>query len=239
MKMKNKRAGQIAAKKKHKESLKAKRRSEPKLERNFPNRSERPTILIVCEGENTEPSYFQQFKLSSATIRPVGEGFNTISLVKRAIQLSEENPYEQVWCVFDADPKPDNPRQASNFNAAIKLAAKNGFGIAYSNQAFEYWIILHFDDHQGGKMSRSDYSNKINKLLKPFGLKFDGEYSKIITEEIFELLDGIDETTSKGRKFLAIERAKRNYDLFDHSNPASEESSTTVFRLVEELLKHA
>ena len=238
MKMKNKKAEQIVTKKAHKESLKTRRRAEPLLERSEAKILERPTILIVCEGENTEPSYFRQFKLSSATIKPVGEGYNTISLVKRALHLSKEKSYEQVWCVFDADPKPDNPKHAKNFNDAVKLAERKGFGVAYSIQAFEYWLILHFDDHQGGGMNRNDYNNKINQLLKPFGLTYDGESNKIITEEIFELLDGIDKKTNKERKRLAIYRAARNYDLFDHFNPSNEESSTTVFRLVEELLKY-
>lgn len=81
----------------------------------------------------------------------------------------------------------------TDFNNAIQIAEANNFGVAYSNQAFEYWIILHFNDHQGGGLDRRD---------------------------------------------LAIERAKRNYDFFGHSNCASEESSTTVFKLVEELLKY-
>jgi hypothetical protein len=238
MKMKNKKAHQIASKLAHKETLKSKRRAEPLLERAEAKILEKPTILIVCEGENTEPSYFRQFKLSSATIKPIGEGYNTISLVKRAVQLSKEKSYDQVWCVFDADPKPDNPNQAKNFNHAVTLAEKKGFGVAYSNQAFEYWLILHFDDHQGGGMNRSDYNNRINQLLKPFGLTYDGESNKIITEEIFEVLDSIDKKTKKERKRLAILRAERNYDLFDHTNPANEESSTTLFRLVEELLKY-
>ena len=188
MKMKNKKADQITSKIAHKETLKTKRRAEPLLERDEAKILERPTILIVCEEGNTEPSYFRQFKLSSATIKPVGEGYNSTSLVKRAIQLSKEKSYDQVWCVFDADPKPDNLKQAKNFNDAIKLADKNGFGIAYSNQAFEYWLIIHFDDHQGGGMNRSDYNNKINQLLKPFELTYDGEGNKIITEEILKCL---------------------------------------------------
>ena len=236
--MKNKNANQIATKLAHKESLKTKRRAEPLLERTEAKILEKPTNLIVCEGENTEPSYFRQFKLSSATIKPVGEGYNTISLVKRAVQLSKEKSYDQVWCVFDADPKPDNPKQARNFNDAVILAERKGFGVAYSNQAFEYWIIIHFDDHQGGGMNRNDYNNKINQLLKPFGLTYDGEGNKIITEEIFEVIEGIDTKTKKERKRLAISRAERNYDLFDHTNIANEESSTTVFRLVTELLKY-
>lgn len=118
------------------------------------------------------------------------------------------------------------------------MAEDQDFRVAYSNQAFEYWIILHFDDHQGGGMHRRDYDKKLNSLLKPFKLTYDGGRSKIITEEIFEVLDGIDEKTNKERKMLAIQRAKRNYEQFEHVNPAIEESSTTVFRLVETLLRY-
>lgn len=233
MKMKNKKAEQIAAKKRHKERLKEIRRVEPSFDRPAPTLNEKPTILIVCEGVNTEPSYFNQFRLSSATVKPVGEGYNTVSLVNRAILLANKETFQQVWCVFDKDDFNNN-----DFNNAIAIAQTNGFGIAYSNQAFEYWIILHFEDHQGGGMHRNDYNDKINKLLKPYGLSYDGENSKIVTEEIFELLDGIDEKTGKERKKLAIDRAERNYLQFNHNNPAIEESSTTVFRLVNELLKY-
>lgn len=233
MKMKDKRANQIAQKKKHLENLNKGRRGEPILERNEPSKFEKPTILIVCEGENTEPSYFRQFKLSSATVKPVGEGYNTVTLVKRAKQLSLEKQYEQVWCVFDKDDF-DN----TDFNNAIEIAEATNFGVAYSNQAFEYWIILHFSDHQGGGMSRNDYDEKINSLLKDYGASYAGRASKLITDEIFDLLEGVDSKTKMIRRNLAIERARRNYDFFDHSNCATEESSTTMFKLVEELIKY-
>ena len=233
MKMKNKKAEQNADRKKHKEALKLGRRSEPILERNVPTRIERKTFLIVCEGENTEPSYFKQFRLSTATIKPVGEGYNTVSLVNRAIQLSLEKVYDQVWCVFDKDDFSD-----FDFNDAIHIAETQNFGVAYSNQAFEYWILLHFDDHQGGGMHRNDYNEKLNYHLKPFGLVYEGESSKIITEEIFRLLEGVDEKLHIERYNLAISRAKRNNSNLSHISPAKEESSTTVFELVEELLKY-
>jgi hypothetical protein len=233
MKMKNKREEQIAAKKRHKEQLKNKRRSETSFERPSPILNEKPTILIVCEGENTEPSYFNQFRLTSATVKPIGEGYNTISLVNRTHQLSLENQYDQVWCVFDKDDFNEN-----DFNNAIQMAKANNFGIAYSNQAFEYWLILHFNDHQGGGMHRDDYNEKINKLIKPFKLKYDGNRSKLIDEDFFALLDGVDEKTNERRVELAIKRAERNYKQHSHSNPAKEESTTTVFELVKELLKY-
>lgn len=233
MKMKDKKAEQIESKRKHREKLKENRRTEPALERPEPRLTEKPTILIVCEGGNTEPSYFRQFRLSSATIKSMGEGYNTISLVNRAIEIANQGSYEQVWCVFDKDDFPD-----VDFNNAISMAKQNNFGVAYSNQAFEYWIILHFDDHQGGGMHRDNYNKKINNLLQPYKLVYDGTKSKIISEDLFELLDGLDEQTKTERKILAIERAKRNLKHFDQRNPAKAESTTTVFKLVEELLKY-
>ncbi len=231
--MKNKRAEQIAAKRKHREQLKAQRRKEPSLERPVANLTEKPSILIVCEGENTEPSYFNQFRVTSAKVKSVGEGYNTVSLVNRAAELAQQGNYEKVWCVFDKDDFKDE-----DFNSAIQIAEVNNFGVAYSNQAFEYWLILHFNDHQGGGMHRDSYNKIINDLLKPFKESYDGKGSKIISEDFFELLDGYDSKTNRKRVDLAIDRAKRNYEQLDHINPAKEESSTTVFRLVRELIKY-
>jgi hypothetical protein len=57
MSIKDKKAVQALDKQKHKEQLKLKRRKAISFERNKPVLSEKPTILIVCEGKNTEPSY--------------------------------------------------------------------------------------------------------------------------------------------------------------------------------------
>ena len=233
MKMKDKRAEQIAAKQKHREQLKAQRRKEPSLERPVAELTEKPSILIVCEGENTDPSYFNQFRITSAKVKFVGEGYNTVSLVNRALELAQQGNYDKVWCVFDKDDFRDE-----DFNSAIQIAEANNFGLAYSNQAFEYWLILHFNDHQGGGMHRDSYNDRINELLKPFKVSYDGNGSKIISEDFFELLDGIDRKTNRKRVELAVVRAERNYNQLDHLNPAKEESSTTVFRLVKELLKY-
>jgi len=233
MKMKDKKAEQKAAKQKHLEQLKAHRRKEPSLERPVAELTEKPSILIVCEGENTEPSYFNQFRITSAKVKSVGEGYNTVSLVNRALILAQQGSYDQVWCVFDKDDFKEN-----DFNSAIQIAEANNFGVAYSNQSFEYWLILHFNDHQGGGMHRDSYNEKINVLLKPFKVVYDGNGTKLIEEDFFELLDGIDDKTSKKRVELAIVRAERNFNYFDQINPAKEESSTTVFRLVRELLKY-
>lgn len=233
--MKNKKADQIARKRQHRAELKAAKpgREEPVLEITQPTRLEKQRILIVCEGANTEPSYFRQFQLTFADILPLGAGCDTIRVVERAREEQQKGKYDQVWVVFDKD-----DFSANNFNSAIFMAEALGFGIAYSNQAFEYWLILHFEDHQGGGMHRDDYHDKLNEHLKAFELYYDGRESKIITREMFDVLLANDPQTDMPRMQLALRRAKRVYDLYTHNSPAEEESSTTVFKLVDEILKY-
>lgn len=224
------------------EKIKARRRGEVILERKIPELEENPTILIYCEGKNTEPSYFNKFRLSSLTIDTFGEGRNTLSLVQRAKIISDNKSYDQVWCVFDADPKPDNPKQLENFNRAILLANKLGFGLAYSNQAFEYWLILHFEEHQGGTMDRSLYGDKINSYINKLGVHYDYKGSKEISQDFYNLFETVIHTDKDGRKYtrsdIAIKRAEKIYKQLDHNNPGKEESSTTVYKLVKELTKY-
>ena len=106
-------------------------------------------FLIVCEGEKTEPNYFRSFPVDTKVIKLdiKGEGKNTKSLVEKAIQLkkdSESDEKDRFWCVFDRDKNDKNPHDAQNFNAAITLTKTNGIKVAYSNDAFEVWYLLHF-----------------------------------------------------------------------------------------------
>jgi hypothetical protein len=87
-------------------------------------------------------------------------------------------------------------------------------------------------------MNRSDYNDKINKYINPLGASYDGASNKLVSELFFNLLMNNDSVTQTNRTSLAILRAKRNFALFSHHSPATEESSTTVFRLVEEILKY-
>lgn len=236
MKMKNKEADQNDRRKRHKAEISAakkRKRGEPTFELDENYNEERQRILIVCEGENTEPSYFRQFRLTSGQIVAVGAGCETIRVVERAEEESRKEQYDQIWVVFDKD-----DFDAQDFNAAIVRAKNNGFGVAYSNQAFEYWLVLHFDDHQGGGMHRDEYEGKINEHLLKYGLFYDGKESKIVTEGIFDLLLAYEPKSNTRRIHLAIRRAKRIFDSYDHYSPAKEESSTAVFLLVEEILKN-
>ena len=180
-------------------------------------------FLIVCEGEKTEPNYFRSFPVDKKVIKLdiKGEGRNPKSLVEKAIELkngSESDETDQFWCVFDRDENPNNPNDSQNFNSAITLARNNGIDVAYSNDAFELWYLLHFHFYNTG-ISRQDYQNMLTKLL--------GHKYKKNSEMIYEEL--------KDKQQDAIKHAKRLLQEYDRPNPESDNPSTTVHLLVEEL----
>lgn len=203
-------------------------RQNPKIERTLRRASGqrivKQTFLIVCEGEVTEPEYFNSFRLTSANVKAIGEGMNTVSLVNEAIitrdaERRKGRNYDQYWVVFDKDDFSD-----SDFNAAIQMARANGFKVAYSNQAFEYWYLLHFNLYQGA-IHRSRYADMLTNLL---GFKYGK--SKGDSTRVFNAI--------YPRRQTAINNARKVMSMFNISNPAKEESSTTVYKLVEQLLMY-
>jgi hypothetical protein len=88
-------------------SLRRRRGETPDLIRKAPTRSTLKKFLIVCEGKNTETSYFNQFRRPNVAIETVGLGYNTVSLVNKAIEIysskSDGDKPDEVWCVFDKD----------------------------------------------------------------------------------------------------------------------------------------
>ncbi len=180
-------------------------------------------FLIVCEGEKTEPHYFKSFPVDRKVIKVdvKGEGKNTKSLVEKAIDLKnteESDERDRFWCVFDRDRNDKNPNDAQNFNAAITLAKTNGIKVAYSNDAFELWYLLHFH-YYNTAISRQDYKNMLTQLL--------GHEYKKNSETIYEEL--------KDKQQDAIKHAKRLLQEYEPPNPESDNPSTTVHLLVEEL----
>jgi hypothetical protein len=174
----------------------------------------RQRFLIVCEGEKTEPNYFKQFPLPPDSVVDVrGIGANTLSLVREALELRREAKYDQVWCVFDHDSFP-----AQNFNAALELAEVNGIQVAYSNEAFELWYVLHFDYLNAG-ITRRDYITRLSKLLgRRYRKNSEAMYDEIVT-----------------RQKDAIRNAQRLLAQYTPPRPERDNPSTTVHLLVEQL----
>ncbi len=187
-------------------------------------RNIKQTFLIICEGVRTEPDYFNAFRMTAATVKAVGQAMNTVSLVKKAIAIRDADlrkgrRYDQCWVVFDKDDFP-----ANDFNQAIATARRSGFQVAYSNQAFEYWFLLHFKPYKG-KLHRDRYANILSKLTGIQYSKTEG-FGAIMYNRLFNLQKN------------ALKNATEILSEISHGNPAIEESSTTVHLLVEELNKY-
>jgi hypothetical protein len=189
-------------------------------------RNERQRILIVCEGEKTEPNYFEAFKTllppHTVDLDIVGEGFNTLSLVDRAQKLRDKRSggdysYDQIWVVFDRD-----SFEPSAFDNAIHKAESDKIQCAWSNEAFELWYVLHFE-YRTTAMPRSEYQAKLTQSLGQ-------RYKKNVRDMYRQLAE-------KGNQAQAIGWARTLHDevCAVRTPPSKANPCTTVFKLVEVL----
>lgn len=127
------------------------------LRRGAPKRQPRKRLLVLCEGEVTEPKYLNAFKHEHRSqlveVEVIGEGVDPKSIVEHAIKRKKgaekeakrrHDPYlkfDEIWCVFDVD---DHPTLLQ----AKQQARDNGLNLAISSPCFELWILLHFRDHR-------------------------------------------------------------------------------------------
>jgi len=206
--------------------LKKIKQKQDREKRKYRIREKRERILVVCEGEKTEPKYFESLakKLPRGIVELYiyGEGDNTINVVESAINgrnhsIQKGNPFDQVWAVFDRD-----SFSAERFNEAVFLANRQKIGCAYSNEAFELWYLLHFEFYHTA-ISRHDYINRLNQYL--------GKSYKKNEPEMYEKLSKL------GNQINAINWSKQLEKRYDGSNPASENPVTKVYKLVEALNK--
>lgn len=123
-------------------------------------------FLIICEGENTEPSYFKSFPLGNAEVEAYGIGRTKTALVKHVLKKEfnkRSNADKEIWVVFDFDLKPDQvEQQKEDYNRAIELAANKDIKVAYSNDSFELWFLLHYQ-HLELKWTRHQYYQKLGE----------------------------------------------------------------------------
>jgi hypothetical protein len=172
-----------------------------------------PRFLIVCEGEKTEPAYFDGFRVPSVTIEIVGLGKDPLTLVEQALDRRGRGEYDQVWCVFDRDDVP-----ADLFNQALLLAQRYRIKVAYSNQAFELWYLLHFH-YVNTPLSRRDYGDRLSSQLgRPYQKDDPTLYRELLPVQA-----------------EALRNAERLLAQYNPRNPALDDPSTTVHKLVQEL----
>jgi hypothetical protein len=184
-------------------------------------REVRQRFLIVCGGEQTEPNYFKAFRTPKVVVTVQAIGKSPKEVVEKARKKIQEErrqgeEYDQVWCVFDRDEFPNQ-----DFNEAIALARRLGMKVAYSNEAFELWYLLHFQYLVTG-MSRRDYIDRLKSLFgHPYAKNSEAMYTEL-----------------EGHITNAMRNAERLLTQYEPLNPAQDNPSTTVHLLVEQLLRY-
>ena len=164
------------------------------------------TVLIVCEGTETEPNYLMELKehlkIDQAALDIIpSSGSAPISVVnyaKDAIEkaCSKGNPYAKVYCVIDKDTHLSYTSalaDVKNFNkSSRKNPCKTVLCVVPSVPCFEYWILMHYASSTAvfGTGSLSPCRHLINTALRakvPGYQKADRTFSKNIIEEKLDI----------------------------------------------------
>lgn len=132
-------------------------RQRAQLERKQNKRASYDRILIICEGEKTEPLYFEEIRefyrlrTSNVSVTHGAYGTSPLQIVEYALDLClNTKKWEHVYCVFDRDDH-ESFNNALQKISAIDNKYKNDikqpihFTAIHSNPCFELWLLLHFE----------------------------------------------------------------------------------------------
>jgi hypothetical protein len=141
-----------------------------------------PKIYIFCNGELAEPQYFQEYKdhLKGHNIKIEYKNFKGLApwqfiekVIKRKDELIKKEKFseednDQIWCVFDIDQYLKENRK--KFLKYIKKAKEEKINLAWSNECFELWFLIHFI-LPTTEISKNDYGKKLKIHLKKLDKK--------------------------------------------------------------------
>lgn len=221
--------------------------------RPYGNRPPRRYFLIVCEGEKTEPNYFNSIaaQLPKDMVKRIdvkGVGENTLNLIDAAKAEIEKRhaaglpDYYYVWLVFDRDEFP-----ADHFNRTIEEAAaieerntklplkarrSEHWRCAWSNEAFELWYVLHFREQLGGAVSRAQYQKMLEEDIRAHTDEKGFTYKKNDPQMFVRLKDHTPDAISRSKRTLDRQLESKGKAYAD-MNPA-----TRVHELVNLLMAY-
>ena len=122
-------------------------------------------MIVVTEGEKTEPRYIIEFQrvFRAANVKVEPTGFDPKGVVEKAIEIkrtAHRGAKPRIWAVFDRD-------EHTRFNEATKLAQQNGIAVASSNPCFELWAVFHYQDH-AAPIDRHQCQRLLEKLCDSY-----------------------------------------------------------------------
>ena len=195
---------------------------------------------IFCEGQQTEPQYFDGFKkliednpiyrdMVLIEIEPCQA--ETMRVIGMAEDYVKKNRIQKgkIWCVYDKDSFPPE-----RFNGVVERAENLNkenpelqYHTAWSNECIEFWFLLHFAYYTANN-HRTEYIAFLNDKFRELGI---GKYQKNM-KNIFDIL------IEYGDPKLAIRYAKRIIKEGVGKTPTEIAPGTKVYELVEELVKY-
>lgn len=202
------------------------------------HREAHPKIFVWSHTERAEIEYFQEFKDHLQTARLMPKKYVTWrpqELIEYVIKWKKENIVQkdgdQVWCIFDVDSFFSDPKDKIELLDCIKLAHQNGVKIAYVNECFEVWILLHFEKITSSIKRGKAMEEKIKNKFKSLKL---GDFKK--NQKVFKSLLPFQSQAISNAKSLVPDYDKINWEaqLGKKGNP-----STSIHFLIEEINKLA
>lgn len=196
-----------------------------------------PKLFVFSHTQKAEIEYFQEFKLylqSSQLVPHRKIQRRPQQLIEKVIDWKKkegicEDDRDQVWCVFDVDEfyKLDS----AGFLKGINSAHKHGIKIAYANECFELWILLHLKKITVPPNKRSDYETEIGKAFKKAGL---GTFQK--NQKCFDEILKYQQDAIKNAKDLI---GLKSYDEINWQIALSPKGnpSTSIHLLIEEIFR--
>lgn len=179
----------------------------------------RKLFVLALEGTKTEPQYFGIFNNQNSVIWVKCVKGNhrssptyVLKRMKDYLQQEALRDSDSAWLVVDKDSWPDE--QLARLHAWSE--GSDAYGLAVSNPKFEYWLLLHFEEGTGTRASRA-CSERLKSHLP--------NYDKGVNARDFP----------PARIRDAVRRAKGR-DV-PPCNDWPRTAGTTVYRLVEELLR--
>ena len=220
------------------------------FKRELNNKITIPDIIIACEDSISSPAYFKM--LVSRLIKEKIITQDSFVIAKH----NHTNPngvladlkshkdsngktykdFDHKWIVIDRDCERVNGggHTAEDFNNALQNAKKKRsdlhVNVAYANDAFELWYLLHFE-YRNTAISRGELierviaklkqldSHKFSRLTKD-NIKQEN-YAKLIYEALLPMQE---------RAILNAERLLLSYG--EEHNPECDNPSTTIHKLV-------
>lgn len=188
-------------------------------------------FYIITNGAQTEKNYFTLLKAKHSiySVHVKFKNADPLDLVEYAKDFL--NTANQIWCVFDIDYTHDDKRLIP----ALNLAEQYGIKIAYSNKAFEVWLISHFKEFDSA-LSIDKYAGILTGLLKKNG--YSGTYDKTNESLVKDYFIPHYKDAVENAKVVYQRYVKKHHEEFDLDSamPIWEwDASTTVFKLVEAL----